>query len=217
MSVLPVAALAGRPSRAKAIRDPSGDHAGARSVPSTSGPPSVMRRAPVPSGFMTQMPVPPSRNLTKAIFDPSGDQAGSVSQGTDGSLVSPVPSGFVTNRPDRGPPLANAIGPFRTAKDGVPVRSMRKARMAKTKPAAATTNARATVPARRRRRGGGAGERVPRSLRSGQPSGGRRVKRHRMRFGGWPGSSPRSWTMGVACSSTVLRDGTDRPCSRPAS
>src|SRR6266508_3620509 len=119
MSVLPVAALAGRPSRAKAILDPSGDHAGARSVPSTSGPPSVIRRRPVPSAFMTQMPAPPSRNLTKAIFDPSGDQAGSVSPGTDGSLVRPVPSGFVTNRPDCGPPLANAIRPLWTAPDGV--------------------------------------------------------------------------------------------------
>jgi hypothetical protein len=98
---------------------------------------------------MTQMPAPPSRNLTKAIFDPSGDQAGSVSPGTDGSLVSPVPSGFVTNRPDRGPPLANAIRPFWTVADGVPVCSVRNARMAKTNPAAATTNARTAVPARR--------------------------------------------------------------------
>src|SRR4029450_4079119 len=104
MSVLPVAALASLPSRAKAIRDPSGDHAGPRSVPSTSGPPSVMRRVPVPSAFTTQMPAPPSRNLTKAILDPSGDQAGSVSPGTDGSLVSPVPSGFGANRPGRGTP-----------------------------------------------------------------------------------------------------------------
>src|SRR6266545_5727188 len=119
MSALPVAALAGRPSRAKAMREPSGDQTGPRSAPSTSGPPSVMRRAPVPSAFMTQMPAPPSLNLTKAIFDPSGDQAGSVSPGTDGSLVSPVPSGLVTNRPDSGPPLANAITPFWTADDGV--------------------------------------------------------------------------------------------------
>src|SRR6266508_1657235 len=173
MSVLPVAALAGRPSRAKAMREPSGDHAGPRSDPSTFGPPSVIRRAPVPSALMTQMPALHSRNLTKAIFDPSGDQAGSVSPGTDGSLDSPVPSEFVTYKPDCGPPLANAMRPFRTAEDGVSVRSMRKARIARTNPAAATTNARTAVPARRRRRGGGARDRVLRSPRSGQPSGGR--------------------------------------------
>src|SRR4029453_4011856 len=150
MSVLPVAALASLPSRAKAIRDPSGDHAGPRAVPSTSGPPSVTRRVPVPSAFTTQMPVPPSRNLTKAIFDPSGDQAGSVSPGTDASFDSPVPSGFVHKRPDRGPPLANAIRPFRTAEDGVYVRSMRKARIARGKPAGATPKDKAAVPARSR-------------------------------------------------------------------
>src|ERR671931_904717 len=121
MSALPVSAPAGRPSRAKAMRLPSGDHAGARSEASTPGPASVMRWRPVPSAFTTYSLARPSANLTKAILDAFGDHAGSVSPGSEVSRVAPVPSGFMTYSPPPGPPRENAIGPFRGADAGAPV------------------------------------------------------------------------------------------------
>src|SRR2546423_14346431 len=85
------------PSRANAMRRPSGDHVG----PSSSALASVSRRTPVPSACITYTWDTPSRLLTKATDRPSGDQAGSIAENKpprlEGSPRPPV-------QPGSGPP-----------------------------------------------------------------------------------------------------------------
>src|SRR6266511_501080 len=155
----------------KAMSEPSGDHAGR----STFSGPSA--RTPVPSAFMTNSRIdeggrpPAARSYpTNAILDPSGP----VSPRSEASLVTPVPSGFMTYRPATAPPLENAIRPFRIGGDNVVDRGPAwKARIATTNPAAATNSARAATAIRRRGPAPGAASRGSRSPRSGQASGGR--------------------------------------------